>query len=182
MQNHGTITSDNHAALWHGRFKEGPDAAAVAFETSIFDDMRMAMVDIEGSIAHAKMLSKTGLISAMEENSIVEGLLSIKKDLLNGKDAAGNPFKVDTSAEDIHSFIEATLTDRVGEPGKKVHTGRSRNDQIALDERMYLKHQIKMLKKELLLLIKVLSGLAAEYKDSLIPGFTHMQHSQPVTL
>ncbi|MBP3742728.1 MAG: argininosuccinate lyase [Treponema sp.] len=182
MQNHGTITSDNHAALWHGRFKEGPDAAAVAFETSIFDDMRMAMVDIEGSIAHAKMLSKTGLISAMEENSIVEGLLSIKKDLLNGKDAAGNPFKVDTSAEDIHSFIEATLTDRVGEPGKKVHTGRSRNDQIALDERMYLKHQIKMLKKELLLLIKVLSGLAAEYKDSLIPGFTHMQHAQPVTL
>ncbi|MCR4580468.1 MAG: argininosuccinate lyase [Treponema sp.] len=182
MQNHGTITSDNHAALWHGRFKEGPDAAAVAFETSIFDDMRMAMVDIEGSIAHAKMLSKTGLISKQEEDSIVEGLLSIKKDLLNGKDAAGNPFKVDTSAEDIHSFIEATLTDRIGEPGKKVHTGRSRNDQIALDERMYLKHQIKMLEKELLNLVSVLADLAATYKNSLIPGFTHMQHAQPVTL
>ncbi len=182
MQNHGTITSDNHAALWHGRFKEGPDAAAVAFETSIFDDMRMAMVDIEGSIAHAKMLCKTALISKQEEKAIVDGLLSIKTDLLNGKDSSGNPFKVDTSAEDIHSFIEATLTDRIGEPGKKVHTGRSRNDQIALDERMYLKHQIKMLKKELVFLVQVLSEIAALHKDSLIPGFTHMQHAQPVTL
>ncbi|MBR1640023.1 MAG: argininosuccinate lyase [Treponema sp.] len=182
MQNHGTITSDNHAALWHGRFKEGPDAAAVAFETSIYDDMRMAMVDIEGSIAHAKMLSKVGLISAIEENEIVEGLLSIKKDLLQGKDSSGNAFKVDVSAEDIHSFIEATLTDRIGEPGKKVHTGRSRNDQIALDERMYLKHQIKLLKKELLLLVSILSEIASEHKKSLIPGFTHMQHAQPVTL
>ena len=180
--NHGTITADNHAALWHGRFKEGPDAAAVEFETSIYDDMRMAMVDIEGSIAHAKMLSKSGLISSYEENTIVEGLLSIKKDLLNGKDSAGNDFKVDTSAEDIHSFIEATLTDRIGEPGKKVHTGRSRNDQIALDERMYLKHQIKMLKKELVQLVSVLSALASEHKEDLIPGFTHMQHAQPVTL
>jgi len=182
MSNHGTITKDNHAALWHGRFKEGPDADAVKFETSIKDDMRMAMVDIEGSLAHVKMLSKQKLISKDEEKLISEGLLSIKEDLLRGKDKKGNPFTVDLSAEDIHSFIEATLTDRVGEPGKKVHTGRSRNDQIALDERLYLKHQITALKKELLLLVKTLASIAGKNKETLIPGFTHMQHAQPVTL
>lgn len=182
MSTHGTITKDNHAALWHGRFLEGPDAAAVKFETSINDDMRMAMVDIEGSIAHANMLAKSKLISENESQIIIEGLLSIKKDLLAGTDEKGNPFKVDLSAEDIHSFIEATLTDRVGEPGKKVHTGRSRNDQIALDERLYLRHQIAMLKKELVKLISVLTKIASDNKNTLMPGFTHMQHAQPVTL
>lgn len=182
MSTHGTITKDNHAALWHGRFLEGPDAAAVKFETSINDDMRMAMVDIEGSIAHAKMLAKTKLISEKESQIIIEGLLSIKNDLLKGTDEKGNQFKVDLSAEDIHSFIEATLTDRVGEPGKKVHTGRSRNDQIALDERLYLRHQISMLKKELINLISILTKIASENKNTLMPGFTHMQHAQPVTL
>lgn len=182
MSTHGTITKDNHAALWHGRFLEGPDAAAVKFETSINDDMRMAMVDIEGSIAHAKMLAKTKLISERESQIIIEGLLSIKNDLLKGTDEKGNQFKVDLSAEDIHSFIEATLTDRVGEPGKKVHTGRSRNDQIALDERLYLRHQISMLKKELINLISILTKIASENKNTLMPGFTHMQHAQPVTL
>ena len=182
MSNHGTITNDNHAALWHGRFKEGPDAAAVKFETSIKDDLRMAMVDIEGSIAHAKMLSKASLITKDDEKKIIEGLLSIKNDLLTGKDKNGKTFKVDLSAEDIHSFIEATLTDRIGEPGKKIHTGRSRNDQIALDERLYLRHQLVVLKKELLLLLKALVGIAKQNKTTLIPGFTHMQHAQPVTL
>ena len=182
MSQHGTITKDNHAALWHGRFKEGPDAAAVEFETSINDDMRMAMVDIEGSIAHVKMLAKQKLISKDEEKAIRQGLLSIKEDLIAGKDKNGKPFTVDLSAEDIHSFIEATLTDRVGEPGKKVHTGRSRNDQIALDERLYLKTQLTELKKELSSLIKVLAGLAQKNTETLMPGFTHMQHAQPVTL
>ncbi|MBO4640335.1 MAG: argininosuccinate lyase [Treponema sp.] len=182
MSSHGTITNDNHAALWHGRFAEGPDAAAVEFETSINDDMRMAIVDIEGSIAHAKMLAKQKLISKTEEKAIKEGLLSIKGDLLSGKDKNGNPFTVDLSAEDIHSFIEATLTDRIGEPGKKVHTGRSRNDQIALDERLYLKTQITELKKELITLIKTLVSIAQKNKETIMPGFTHMQHAQPVTL
>ena len=176
MSNHGTITNDNHAALWHGRFKEGPDADAVKFETSINDDMRMAFVDIEGSIAHATMLCKTGLISEDEKNQIINGLNSIKEDLQADK------LKVDLSAEDIHSFVEATLTDRIGEAGKKVHTGRSRNDQIALDEKLYLRSQIKDLQKELLNLISVLTNIACENKDVLIPGFTHMQHAQPVTL
>ena len=182
MSNHGTITNDNHAALWHGRFKEGPDADAVKFETSINDDMRMAFVDILGSQAHAKMLCKQGLISEEEKNQIVEGLESIKNDLATGKDATGKSFTVDLSAEDIHSFIEATLTDRIGEAGKKVHTGRSRNDQIALDEKLYLRHQIKKLGSEILNLISVLTKIASENKDPLIPGFTHMQHAQPVTL
>ena len=182
MSTHGTITKDNHAALWHGRFLEGPDADAVKFETSIKDDMRMAMVDIEGSIAHAKMLSKQKLISKQEEKQIIDGLLSIKTDLLRGTDSKGKAFTVDLSAEDIHSFIEATLTDRIGEAGKKVHTGRSRNDQIALDERLYLKHQITVLKKELITLVKTLASIAEKNKETLMPGFTHMQHAQPVTL
>ena len=176
MSNHGTITNDNHAALWHGRFKEGPDADAVKFETSINDDMRMAFVDILGSQAHAKMLCKQGLISEEEKNQIVNGLDSIKDDLKNEK------LSVDLSAEDIHSFVEATLTDRIGEAGKKVHTGRSRNDQIALDEKLYLRFQIKKLNNEILNLISVLVKIASENKDTLIPGFTHMQHAQPVTL
>lgn len=179
---HGTITTDNHAALWHGRFLEGPDAAAVSFETSIKDDLRMAMVDIEGSINHAKMLCKQNLITKEDECKIIEGLESIKRDLLNGKTSDGKDFKIDLSAEDIHSFIEATLTDRVGEPGKKVHTGRSRNDQIALDEKLYLRHQVSVLKKELNNAVSVLIEIAKNQKNTLIPGFTHMQHAQPVTL
>lgn len=176
MATHGTITTDNHAALWHGRFKEGPDAAAVAFETSIHVDERMALDDIKGSIAHAKMLSHAKIISENEANQIVKGLESIKDDLENGKLA------IDYSAEDIHSFVEATLTDRIGEAGKKVHTGRSRNDQIALDERLYLRRFIPEIQNSLLTLIDALTQIAQNNKETLIPGFTHMQHAQPVTL
>ncbi|MDD7416738.1 MAG: argininosuccinate lyase [Treponemataceae bacterium] len=170
------INNGNHAALWSGRFKEGPDAAAVAFETSIHVDERMAFDDIKGSIAHAKMLAHQKIISQDEANKIVEGLESIEKDLISGKLA------IDYSAEDIHSFIEATLTDRVGEAGKKVHTGRSRNDQIALDERLYLERAISELVSELKHLISVLVKIAEEHTDHIMPGFTHMQHAQPVTL
>lgn len=176
MSEHGTITTDNHAALWHGRFEEGPDAAAVAFETSIHVDERMAFDDIRGSIAHAKMLAHAKIISEDEADQIVKGLEGIKADLESGK------LPIDYSAEDIHSFIEATLTDRVGEPGKKVHTGRSRNDQIALDERLYLRHAIPDLQNSILTLIDALIQIAENHKDTLIPGFTHMQHAQPVTL
>ncbi len=176
MSEHGTITTDNHAALWHGRFEEGPDAAAVAFETSIHVDERMAFDDIRGSIAHAKMLAHAKIISDDEAEQIVKGLEGIKADLESGK------LSIDYSAEDIHSFIEATLTDRVGEPGKKVHTGRSRNDQIALDERLYLRHAIPDLQNSILTLIDALIQIAENHKDTLIPGFTHMQHAQPVTL
>ena len=173
---HGTLTSDNHAALWHGRFEEGPDAAAVAFETSINVDERMALDDIKGSKAHAKMLSRAGIITLQESEQIVQGLDSIEKDLLSGK------LSIDKSAEDIHSFIEASLTDRIGEAGKKVHTGRSRNDQIALDERLYLVRYVSDLQENLISLIKTLTLEAEKHLDDIMPGFTHMQHAQPVTL
>ena len=176
MATHGTITTDNHAALWHGRFEEGPDAQAVEFETSIFVDERMALDDIHGSIAHAKMLAHAKIISKEEAEQIVSGLESIEEDLNSGKLA------IDYSAEDIHSFIEATLTDRIGEAGKKVHTGRSRNDQIALDERLYLRRFIPELEASLKTLIAALTKIAENHKNDLIPGFTHMQHAQPVTL
>jgi len=176
MANHGTITTDNHAALWHGRFAEGPDAEAVAFETSIHVDERMALDDINGSIAHAKMLAHSKIISDDEANQIINGLESIKKDLEEGN------LPIDYSAEDIHSFVEATLTDRIGEAGKKVHTGRSRNDQIALDERLYLRRYIPEVQASIKTLVDALTQIAEQNTDSLIPGFTHMQHAQPVTL
>ncbi len=173
---HGTITSDNHAALWSGRFKEGPDAAAVAFETSIFVDERMAEDDIRGSLAHAAMLAETKIITLAEFKKIKSGLNSIQKDLKSGA------LKIDYSAEDIHSFIEATLTDRIGDAGKKLHTGRSRNDQIALDERLCLRREIPSLQKEIVSLIGSLVAIAEKHTSSIMPGFTHMQHAQPVTL
>ena len=161
-KNHGTLTGDNHAALWSGRFAEGPDAAAVEFETSIRVDERMALDDIHGSIAHAQMLDEQKIISKSESSEIVKGLKSIEKDLLSGE------LKIDYSAEDIHSFVEAVLTDRIGEPGKKLHTGRSRNDQIALDERLYLRRMIPCIQNEILTLIKTLSEIASKNKKSLL--------------
>lgn len=173
---HSAITNDNHKALWSGRFAEGPDAQAVEFETSIHVDERMALDDIHGSIAHATMLGEQKIISKKEADQIVKGLKSIEADLVSGK------LSIDYSAEDIHSFIEATLTDRIGEAGKKVHTGRSRNDQIALDERLYLRRVIPTLQKEILTLINTLADIASKNTSSLLTGYTHMQHAQPVTL
>ena len=173
---HGAITSDNHAALWHGRFEDGPDADAVAFETSIGVDERMALDDIRGSIAHAKMLAHAKIIPQADADEIVAGLTAIEADLQSGALA------VDPSAEDIHSFIEAALTDRIGEAGKKIHTGRSRNDQIALDERLYLRRFIPDLQNRLLTLISTLADIAQAHITDIMPGFTHVQHAQPVTI
>ncbi len=173
---HAALTDDNHKALWSGRFAEGPDASAVEFETSIYVDERMALDDIAGSIAHATMLGECGIISAEESKQIVKGLESIKNDLKNGS------LKIDYSAEDIHSFIEASLTDRIGEAGKKLHTGRSRNDQIALDERLYLRRVIPSLVQDIITLIKTLVEIASQHKETLLTGFTHLQHAQPGTL
>lgn len=175
-QGHGTLTSDNHKALWSGRFAEGPDAAAVEFETSIYVDERMAFDDIQGSIAHAQMLGEEEIIPKADADKIVKGLNSILKDLKDGK------LEIDYSAEDIHSFVEATLTDRIGEAGKKLHTGRSRNDQIALDERLYLRRVIPLLQNEVITLIECLTGIASKNQKTLLTGYTHMQHAQPGTL
>ncbi len=168
--------NDNHAPLWSGRFKEGPDADAVAFETSINVDARMVQDDIRGSIAHAEMLGRRGIIPLEDADLIAKTLSRIAEDIETGK------LNIDTSAEDIHSFVEAVLTDRIGDVGRKLHTGRSRNDQIALDERLYLRRALTELQDEILSLINTLVSVAEKHTGTLMSGYTHMQRAQPVTL
>ena len=170
------IDGGNHAALWHGRFKDGPDAEAVEFETSIYEDMRLASDDIRGSRAHVKMLGKQNIIPASEASLIADELGRIASEIKEGT------LQIDTSAEDIHSFVEGVLTDRLGDVGRKVHTGRSRNDQIALDERLYLRHAVPELQQKILELIETLVKIASEHTKDLMSGYTHMQRAQPVTL
>ena len=172
----GAMEGGNHAALWHGRFEEGPDAQAVEFETSIYVDQRMAQDDIAGSKAHVAMLGACGIIPQQEAEQIIQALGGIASDLETGR------LSIDYSAEDIHSFIEGVLTDRIGEAGKKVHTGRSRNDQIALDERLYLRHAIPALQGKIKTLVSVLVDIADQHRESLLSGYTHLQRAQPVTL
>ena len=173
---HGALTGDEHSALWSGRFREGPDAEAVAFETSINVDKRLAADDIKGSIAHATMLGRQGIIGAEDAQKIVAGLEGIAADLASGA------LDVDTSAEDIHSFVEATLTERIGEAGKRLHTGRSRNDQIALDERLYLRRVIPDLQNGIVDLVDTLVRIASDHTTTTLSGYTHMQRAQPGTL
>jgi len=168
--------ADTKSPLWHGRFAEGPDTAAVAFETSINVDSRMAFDDVAGSIAHAGMLGTTGIIPAAESAAIVAELKKIATELESGT------LQIDTGAEDIHSFIEGVLTDRLGDTGRKVHTGRSRNDQIALDERLYLKRSMAELLSAIVGLLETLTGIAAQHTGTLMSGYTHLQRAQPVTL
>ncbi len=162
--------------LWHGRFAEGPDAAAIEFETSIHVDSRLALDDIKGSIAHVTMLGESGIISKEESKSISQELNTISIQLSDGT------LEIDTGAEDIHSFIEGVLTERLGEVGKKVHAGRSRNDQIALDERLYLHHAIPELSQRIVTLITTLTEIASKNTDTIMAGYTHLQRAQPVTL
>ncbi len=168
--------SEKKAPLWHGRFEEGPSAEAVAFETSIHVDSRMAEDDIRGSVAHATMLGKRGIIPAPEAEAIARELSAIASELKSGALA------IDERAEDIHSFIEGVLTDRLGDVGRKVHTGRSRNDQIALDERLYLKRAVPGVARSVASLVATLSRIARGHLDTLMPGYTHLQRAQPVTL
>ncbi len=162
--------------LWQGRFDEGPDAEAIAFETSIHVDSRLAFDDIRGSIAHVTMLGNKNIISLEDSKTIINELNSILQDLESGS------LEIDTSSEDIHSFVEGVLTERLGDVGKKVHAGRSRNDQIALDERLYLRHAIPSMQSRLLGLIDILTTIASDHINTLMPGYTHLQRAQPVTL
>lgn len=171
-----THSPEKKSPLWHGRFEEGPDAKAVAFETSIHIDSRMASDDVRGSIAHANMLGSTGIIPGEESAAIVAELKKIAAELENGT------LEIDPGAEDIHSFIEGVLTERLGDTGKKVHTGRSRNDQIALDEKLYLRRIIPELQSAIRHLIETLIGIAGIHTETLMSGYTHMQRAQPVTL
>ncbi|OON85567.1 argininosuccinate lyase [Oribacterium sp. C9] len=162
--------------LWGGRFTEAEDALTEAFNESLSFDKRMYRQDITGSIAHAKMLGNQGIISKEDSGEIVKGLQGILQDIEDGK------LQIGGDAEDIHSFIEAELTQRIGDAGKRLHTGRSRNDQVALDMKMYTRDHIDGMIKELKKLIDTFEKLIAENKDSFMPGFTHLQKAQPTTL
>lgn len=163
------------AQLWKGRFKKELAKETNDFNSSIKFDKRMFEEDIKGSIAHATMLGATGIIERSESEKIVQGLSEIYNDLKNGKLA------VDMEAEDIHTFIEGELTARLGQTGKRLHTARSRNDQVALDIRMVLKKEIDEISKKLKSLICVLCDKAEENKETIMPGYTHLQRAQPIT-
>ena len=162
--------------LWGGRFTKETDQLVNDFNASISVDKRLYKQDIEGSVAHSKMLGKQGIISEKEMNDIVSGLTGIKNDIENGK------LIIDSEYEDIHTFIEATLIGRIGEAGKKLHTGRSRNDQVALDTRMYIREQAGTTEDHIRLLQEVLFDIIVENTDTYMPGFTHLQKAQPVTV
>lgn len=161
--------------MWEGRFSKTLDKRTNDFNSSIRFDYKMYKEDIEGSIAHAKMLAKQHIIEKDDESKIIFGLNSILKDIENGS------LEFDPNAEDIHMFIEAELTKRIGQSGKKLHTARSRNDQVALDIRMYLKKQVIEIKQNLKNLIYTLLEKAKENTETIMPGYTHMQRAQPIT-
>jgi argininosuccinate lyase len=159
---------------WNSRFKKELDNQALKFSSSIEIDGKLFNEDISGSIAHVKMLVKQKIVSSAEGNKIVKTLESIRKEISSGK------LKYNWQNEDIHSFIEEELTKRIGITGKKLHTSRSRNDQVALDERLYVKKEILSLKKIITGLQKVLLKISIKHKGTIIPGYTHLQRAQPV--
>ena len=163
------------AKLWGGRFQKNTDKKVDDFNSSIRFDKRMYKQDIRGSIAHAKMLGKQGIIPREDSEQIVDELKNILHDINDGK----VEFLID--AEDIHMNIEKILTDRIGDAGKRLHTGRSRNDQVALDIRMYLMDETEDLKEMLAHAMGVLVDLAKEHTETIMPGYTHLQKAQPIT-
>ena len=162
--------------LWGGRFAKSTDSQVNDFNSSIRFDGRMYRQDITGSIAHATMLGEVGVISKEDSHLIVKTLGEILEDIDNGK------VEFTEDAEDIHMNIETILISRIGDVGKRLHTGRSRNDQVALDIRMYIKDEISELKDMLLHLENTLINLATENTDTIMPGYTHLQKAQPITL
>ena len=164
------------AKMWAGRFGKETDSRVNDFNSSIRFDSRMYAHDIEGSKAHAAMLAAKGIISEADGKAIVGELEQIKKDIQSGK------LEIDMTAEDIHMFVEQELTKRLGDVGKRLHTARSRNDQVAVDIRMYLRDEVACIKALLKELIGALGGIAADNVETVMPGYTHLQRAQPVTL
>ena len=162
--------------LWAGRTGGDVDERLSAINNSIGFDSRMYRQDIEGSIAHATMLGKVGVVTAEESAQIVEGLKGILADIDSGA------LEIDMTCEDIHTFVEATLTQRIGAAGKKLHTARSRNDQVALDIRMYLSSCIDHLSELAKELVRAFCDVAEQHVETVMPGYTHLQRAQPVTL
>lgn len=161
--------------MWAGRFSKEVDSKVNAFNSSIAFDARMYKQDIAGSIAHATMLGEQGIISMEDSLTLIGGLKEILADIESGA------LVFDPNAEDIHMFIEAELTKRLGDVGKRLHTSRSRNDQVALDIRLYLRDEIKEIKKLIKELIDTLCKIAKEHADTIMPGYTHLQRAQPIT-
>ena len=161
--------------MWAGRFVGALDRAADDFNSSIYFDSKMYEQDIKGSLAHAAMLCAQGIISDSDCAQISAGLEMILADIRNGK------LPIDMNAEDIHMFVEAELTKRIGDVGKRLHTARSRNDQVALDLRLYLRDEAKKIEKGLLSLIEAIYIKASENTDAIMPGYTHLQRAQPIT-
>jgi len=163
------------AKMWAGRTDGVTDKIADDFNSSISFDSRMYKQDITGSMAHAAMLGKKGIISSDEASTLIDGLGGILADLESGA------LKIDLSCEDIHMFVEQVLTERLGDVGKKLHTARSRNDQVALDLRMYLRDEITEIREKALSLVEALADKAEEEKATIMPGYTHLQRAQPIT-
>ncbi|HED16912.1 MAG TPA: argininosuccinate lyase [Gammaproteobacteria bacterium] len=168
--------SDSHNSKpWQGRFTEATDAFVEQFTASIGFDQRLYAHDIRGSIAHARMLGHTGILTSKECQSIIEGLQQLQLDIESGK------INWSVALEDIHMNIESLLTQRIGDAGKKLHTGRSRNDQIATDIRLYMRDQIDSILSQLTRLMQGLIELAEREAATIMPGFTHLQVAQPIT-
>ncbi|MBQ8818571.1 MAG: argininosuccinate lyase [Clostridia bacterium] len=161
--------------MWAGRFAKALDSKADDFNSSIRFDCKMYRHDITGSIAHAQMLAKQGIISAEDCEKITDGLAGILDDIDNGK------LEFDMSCEDVHMFVEAELTKRIGDAGKRLHTERSRNDQVALDIRMYLRDRTQEIIELLKILVADIADKAEENKAVIVPGYTHLQRAQPIT-
>ena len=164
------------AQLWGGRFTKETEQLVYQFNASISFDKRFFRQDIKGSIAHVTMLEKQKILTAREKEQIIEGLEGILKDVEEGK------LKITEEYEDIHSFVEAILIQRIGEPGKKLHTGRSRNDQVALDMKLYTREEVWNLDGLVKELLEAILQIMDENLDTYMPGFTHLQKAQPVTL
>ncbi|MGN1301655.1 MAG: argininosuccinate lyase [Clostridia bacterium] len=161
--------------LWEGRFKKELDSRTNTFNSSIYSDSRMFKHDIIGSIAHSKMLAKQKIITDDESKAIIDELIKISDEIEN------EILKIDYKAEDIHMFIESELTKRLGSIGKKLHTARSRNDQVALDIRLYLRDEILEIKKILKELLETILDKAEKNVETVMPGYTHLQRAQPIT-
>ena len=164
------------AQLWGGRFTKETDQMVYQFNASISFDKRFYAQDIRGSIAHVMMLAKQGILTEEEQQKMISGLEGILRDIEEGV------LEISDRYEDIHSFVEATLIERIGEPGKKLHTGRSRNDQVALDMKLYIRDEVYAADHLLKELLEVLLGIMEEHIDTFMPGFTHLQKAQPITL
>ncbi len=164
------------AQLWGGRFTKETDRLVYNFNASISFDKKFYKQDMQGSMAHVRMLAKQGILTKEEQDQILEGIGGILADVENGT------LEITGEYEDIHSFVEANLIERIGEPGKKLHTGRSRNDQVALDMKLYIREEVQAVDGLVRELLEVLLKQMEEHTETVMPGFTHLQKAQPITL